>query len=190
MGKNTYVNIVILIVGILLGLVVNCSGKKDKDIIKTNTVVKYIQKTDTLVNEKPVLVYKNKEVIKTIDKIDSKTDTIIKDFNINDYRYTYTKNDTLGDIYVSGWGEIDSLKIINKYKDKITTINNTETIFKSSNGLFLSGEYLTPFNKNNTLKPIYKANLDMTIRNKIIIGGSIGIQGNNPYYGGKIGFKL
>ena len=190
MGKNLVINIGILIVGILLGLVVNCSGKKDKDIVKTNTVVKYIQKTDTIVNEKPVLVYKNKEVIKTIDKIDSKTDTIIKDFNINDYRYTYTKNDTLGDIYVSGWGEIDSLKIINKHKDKITTINNTETILKSSNGLFLSGEYLTPFNKNNSLNSMYKVNIEFIYRNKIIIGGSIGIQGNNPYYGGKIGFKL
>lgn len=189
MGKNLVINIGALIVGILLGLVVNCSGKKDKDIVKTNNVVKYIQKTDTIVNEKPVLVYKNKEVIKTIDKIDSKTDTIIKDFNINDYRYTYTKNDTLKDIYVSGWGEIDSLKIINKHKDKITTINNTETIFKSSNGLFLSGEYLTPFNKNNSLNSIYKANIEFIYRNKIIIGGSIGV-GNDTYYGGKIGFKL
>jgi hypothetical protein len=185
--KDIIIKLGILIVGILLGILVNCSGKKNEDIIKTNTIVKYIKKIDTIENNKPILVYRNKEIIKTINK----SDTIIKDFKLKDYQYEYNKNDSITDLYIKGWGSLDSLKIINKHKDKIIEITNTETIYKSSNGLFISGEYNIPFNKNNVLNtPIYKTNLDYIIRNKVIIGGSIGIQGNNLYYGGKIGFKL
>lgn len=179
-----YRYLIILVIGFLIGTFINCEGEKEK--VEVKTTIKYVDRFDTLVKEVPKVKYKYKDKI----VYDLKLDTIMKDFVPNDYKYKWTKNDSLGDIYVSGWGNIDSLSVVCKSKDKIIEKEITKTIFKTPNTLYLSGEYMTPISLDKSLKPIYKANLDYSVRNKFIIGTSIGTNGDNWFIGGRIGVKI
>ena len=175
MKKIPYIIIVVLLL-IILFTPRNCKGKT---VIKRE--VKVVERVDTLVVEKPILKYKYKERVRTIHD----TDTVIEKFRPSDYLYTY---DTLTDrtkVKIVGWGAIRKIKIENKCKDSI--IYEKETIYKTSNQLYLGGGYnVNPLTKNS----LTTINLDYTF-NKILIGVSAGADNKiQPYVGFRIGIKL
>lgn len=182
------------------------NGKKWVVNIKTDTVYVIKEKVshfnDTIVKT----LYKDRyfpyQVIK--NDIESKIDTGWVTLPYKDYLFKY---DTIqyhkygeSKISIKGWGYISKVNVDNKWKDttititkEITKYNNAseaDAVADKSSGLFLSAGYQRPFDKNSPLNPLYSIGLDYQIKNKVIIGTSIGVQNNEPVYGLKLGIKI
>ena len=190
-----YYGIFLLLIGFLLGSLLTCNKDEEsvKTTIKKNTKIKYVIKnhTDTIVTE-PKVVYKYLDKVIRIKN----TDTIIKDFKPKDYLWTYEKIDTTKNkkttikVTANGWGNLNKLDYVINTKDSTKIVTNTiektteKTIIKYPTSLFLSGGYDTNKNPN--------VGLDLTIKNKIILGGTVqyNVLNNKPIAGIKIGVKL
>jgi hypothetical protein len=171
-------------------------GQNRGDKIKMDTTY-VIKEKVTHYNDTIVKIhYKDKYVpYKVIqNEIESKSDTGWVTLPYNDYHFKY---DTIQEhkygeskISIKGWGYVSKVEVNNKWKD--TTITITKEIIKYNNasGLFLSAGYQRPFDKNSPLNPLYSIGLDYQIKNKVIIGTSIGVQNNEPVYGLKLGIKI
>jgi len=190
--------LITLFIGFLLGIIMTCD--RNPQTVDTQTVTDTVYKiseqkttlTDTIIKNK--FIVQKQELTNLINEITS-TKNEIKENLIEKYKYkidtTYHQQKSDTQLVINGWGYVDDIKLNTTYRDTTKVITNTTTItkIKPSNGLYLSGEYVTPLNKNNSLEPIYKANLDY-VKGRLIVGGSIGVQDNEPYYGVKLGFKI
>jgi hypothetical protein len=158
-SKNKFIfSLVSLVIGIIIGLWLAKPAKE-----KTEKTIKYItvERTDTLVIDKPVVEYidrtKNTETIKI--------DSVYKDFKPSDYSYKFDTINKKFEAHLQGWGGLSKIDIISKHKDSIIEKTIKETITVNKNTLYLSGGY--------SLAPSYQAGIDYTIKNWIIIGGNV-----------------
>ena len=131
--------IIILLFIIVYLLYINCYNNNE-DLISD---IRYINKTDTFIVDKPRLI--EKYVTKTIR--DTLTDTLYNDvivnipISTNKYRDTITNNNNdtaIVNSYVSGYqAKLDSLDVIFKHTDKVIIKYNKPKKF----GLSLFGGY-------------------------------------------------
>lgn len=182
---------------LLFALFKSCQKQDIAEVDKEETTkevrYRYINKVDTI-RTKPIMdiKYMMKDSIVYI----SNPTLVIKDFKPSDYQYEYHKsvysegNRVRVDVDGAGWGQIDRMDYVihqhDTLADTITTIKVTK--FKAANVLYLSGQYNMSLQDKTSLKGL---NLDYTIRNKVIIGTQVMLDGNNqPYVGAKVGLKL
>lgn len=172
---------------ILLAMLLSLKAcQKEKIVIETKTVVKVVEKRDTLKIDRPKIVYKWKDrVIHITD-----TDTVFKEFNPKDYLYAFDTITPKTDVSIKGWGDLSSVSIISKCKDSIIekTTTTTKTIFKNESAFFVGVGYSISPTQNNSYKTI---NADYHFKNKVLLGVGIGIDNYiSPFVGAKISIKL
>lgn len=169
--------IIALITGFIIGLLAAKPAK-----VSTVTEIKYvtIERRDTISIEKPIVIYKDK--IKNTETI--RIDSVYRDFKPSDYKYTLDTINSKFEAHLSGWGGLDKINIISKHKDSIITKTTTNTLLVNKSTLYLWGGY--------NLRPTYQAGVDYTIKNTIIVGGSIDYDRNTNKVtpGIKIGIKI
>jgi|GEM_PF-4557071 len=176
--KNKIIfSVVSLIVGIIIGLFLANPAKE-----KTETIIKYItvERTDTLIVNKPTVVYKDRIKNREIIKIDS----VYKEFKPKDYAYKYDTINKKFEAHLQGWGGLSKVEIISKHKDSIIEKTVTETLLVNKNTLYLWGGY--------SFKPSYQVGVDYTIKNILIVGGNIDYNQNTGIVTPaiKLGIKL
>lgn len=139
-----------------------------------------IEKEVVVEIDKPVVVYRTIPPIPIVIGI---TDTLI---NPNDYVYDYSKEVYSKDsipvkVEVSGWGDLNNIKVGTSYLEKTKYIRD--------NTMYLYGSYSKPI--SGDLREFYGLGIDYTIKDKIIVGSSLksDLRGNN-YIGLKVGFKI
>lgn len=192
-----YISVILLV--ILLSIYNTCNHNKGQNSgvkTKTDTIYKVIEK-NTQFNDTIIKMMYNNNYYTTKEiqnQIEEKIDTGWVSLPYNEYIYKY---DTIQEhkygqtkISAAGWGYISKIDVENKWKDTTITITKEITKYKNASGLFLSAGYQRPFDKNSPLNPLYSIGLDYQIRNKVIIGTSIGVQNNEPVYGLKLGIKI
>ncbi|MEW5675515.1 hypothetical protein ABGT15_04315 [Flavobacterium enshiense] len=181
MIKRNIKLIVAVIIGFLLGCVINCQGDKDSSTKTTKTIE--VKEKIIQIKDKPEIKYKNKYITKE----SLRTDTIYKTIK-EEYAYSIdtTYVDKNGDTHlkVDGFGGINNIEINTKYKDSIITIEKETTKYVNKNTLYISPSY-------NSRKEI-GVDLDYTIKNKVIVGGKVSYDPitGQPVAGIKIGLKL
>lgn len=188
-----------VIIGALLGTLVECDGPKCPDV-KTNTIIEYKDRivtvpTDEIVylpgEVKDTTIYKNRRVVDTIIE----TDTIYKFIEVPIYTNKYIKpfefktdstsiegiaNIVADSLYSFN---IDSLKF--SYKEK--TITNNNTIYKNKHNLYLGTTI--GFDKTSLRSTgfgLYYGN------NKLLIGAGVDYNFNTDdiIYQGTVGVRL
>lgn len=189
--------IIILLTGIIIGSMLTCSGQptsnSTKTVIKTHTdtVTNYITKEVKIPVNVKEIVYKDPKTVYLKDTIEIEKAK-------EEYSYTYTgvvyddESDITSDVKIEGWGGLSDISWKHRIPQRTITNNTetttTETILKTPNALYLSGEYLIQdqFNKSSL-----RAHIDWNIRGRVIIGGSIGVDRNDKIIPGiKVGLKL
>jgi hypothetical protein len=174
---------VVILLAILLSLK---ACQKEKIVTKTKTVIKVVEKRDTLTIEKPKLVYKWKDRVIHVTDID----TVFKQFNPKDYAYVFDTITSKTDVKIIGWGDISKVSIISKCKDSVieTKTTVTKTIIKNESAIFLGASYATIPTHNYSLKSI---NADYNFKNKMLFGIGLGIDSyTRPLVSAKISIKL
>lgn len=184
--------IISIIAGFALALLLlnQCSPKNNKSAgeTKIDTVYQVKEKLITIKDNKPIVkyIYKDK-LINNVDTIEVINDSIKFWKYTMDTTYQHKYGTT--QLKQKGWGYVEEININTILKDTTTIIIKEITKLKPTKGVYVSTEYLTPFNSNMPLQPTYKVNADF-INSKWIVGTSIGIQNNQPIYGVRIGVKV
>ena len=179
MNKNILPIIIGVLVALLLFKACNQNNTQNRGVItKTDTIYKVIEK-NTHFNDTIIKMMYNNNYYTTKEiqnQIEEKIDTGWVTLPYKDYLFKYDtiQEHKYGDskISITGWGYVSNVLVQNKWKDTTITITKEITKYKTSKGLYLSGEYIRPFNKDNGLNPNYRANLDY-VHNKLIIGTGI-----------------
>ncbi len=150
MIKENTKYIIAIIAGFLLALLLfrSCNQNIDQKsgvTTKIDTVYQVKEKIISITDNKPIVKYVYR------DKIKIKNDTI--EIYQDSLKFWYYKLDTIYKhkygqtrLKQNGWGYIEDIKITTTLKDTIVTINKEIIKYKPSKGLYLSPEYITPFN--------------------------------------------
>jgi hypothetical protein len=199
MMKPIYKYIIATIMGFSLAMLMfkGCSPKNQQnagDKIKIDTTYIIKDKIITIHDTIVKLKYNNKYIDKYIIQEQFKEDDSTITVNWKDYFYaldtTYANKNSTTKVNINGWGYIDAIKLNTIIKDTTVIVNKEITKYIPSKGLYLSQEYIQPFDNNTTSsKSIYKVNIDY-VNDKILIGTGIGIQNNNPNWSIKVGYKI
>jgi len=195
---NIYLKLLIaLVVGVIIGSLLTCGNEKVAEVVverSSDTVVKFITKVklDTLRRDNIKVVYRDSK----LNTIEGRED--MKELVVDSTKLAYEYNDVLFsddesikvDYKITGWGGINSFesKFSLIQQDKIVEVNNLEktkeTILKTPNQLFLGGSYQF---SGEDIKSNVRANIDWNIKNKVILGGSVGLDGS---LGVKVGIGI
>lgn len=139
-----------------------------------------IEKEVVVEIDRPSVVYRTSPTVPIVIGI---TDTLI---NPNDYVYDYSKEVYSKDsipvkVEVSGWGDLNNIKVGTSYLEKTKYIRD--------NTMYLYGSYSKPI--SGGLREFYGVGIDYTLKDKIIVGSSFksDLRGNN-YISLKVGLKV
>jgi len=187
--KTTVKYIIATIAGFILAILLmnQCNSKKPTKAevkIKTDTIYKIQEKKiyikDTIVK----LKYVNKTLTNTIVK-----EEIQKNIK-EDYTYNldtvYKQDKVTTNLKIKGWGYINDIKLSTEFKDTTTIINKELTKYLTPTTVYVSGIYGQDLISR---KANIGIGLDLTVKNKLIVGTSIGYS-NEPNFTFKVGYKI
>lgn len=168
----------VLVVALLYSLNKN---SQVEPIIECTTDTLFIQKTDTLIEYRPL--YVERKVTDTL-YIETKGDSVL---SLPIIQKHYNKPQSY-DLWVSGVEplSLDSCKVYNKTEYKAIMNTITQTVVEKKPRIYVLGG-LNAF--SGTLRP--NMNISLTTKEKWLYGLGIGLDENNKvYYGGKIGYRI
>lgn len=154
-------------------------SKKPEVIINTKIDTLIVTRIDTITEYKPK--YISQKILDTIFIYATK-DSIV--YLPIEQRY-YGKTGSY-DCWISGYNpQLDSIKVYNKTIDHYITNTITEKIYPKKWDLYMQiGGYMI----DDKVIPIL--GLDLTMPNRLKVGGNIGLFDNKPIYGVSIGYKI